>query len=52
VTVALSSFGYWRALRVRIAWRPAMMMTRFTTSASTGRRRKMSVKEDFTAVEG
>src|SRR2546421_11938613 len=43
VTVALSSFGYWRTLSVRIACRPAMMMTRFTTIARTGRLTKMSV---------
>src|SRR5687768_1803912 len=41
--VALSSFGYWRALSVRIACRPAMMMIRFTTIARTGRLTKMSV---------
>src|SRR2546421_11956980 len=43
VTVALSSRGYCRTLSVRIACRPAMMMTRFTTIARTGRRMKMSV---------
>ena len=43
MTVALSSFGYWRTLSVRIAWMPAMMMMRLTTIASTGRRMKMSV---------
>src|SRR5215469_5370154 len=41
--VALSSFGYWRTFSVRIAWMPAMMMTRLTTIARTGRRTKMSV---------
>src|SRR4029079_4303420 len=35
--------GYWRTLRVRTACRPAMMMSRLTTIASTGRRRKTSV---------
>ena len=48
VTVALSSFGYWRTLSVRTACSPAMMMTRLTTMASTGRRMKMSVS--FTAA--
>src|SRR5579859_2755928 len=43
VTVALSRRGYWRTLSVRIAWMPAMMMTRLTTSARTGRRTKTSV---------
>src|SRR4051812_45092589 len=43
VTVALSSFGYWRTLSVRIAWSPAMMTTRFTTIAGTGGLTKMSV---------
>src|SRR5574342_759294 len=40
---AFSLRGYWRTLRVRIAWRPAMTMTRFTTTAMTGRRTKSSV---------
>jgi hypothetical protein len=48
VTVALSSFGYWRTFSVRIAWSPAMMITRLTTIASTGRRMKRSV--NFMAV--
>src|SRR4029079_9463553 len=43
VTVALSSFGYWRTFRVRIACRPATTMRTLTTIASTGRRRKSSV---------
>ena len=43
VTVALSSFGYCRTLSERIAWSPAMMITRLTTIARTGRRMKMSV---------
>src|SRR5579863_6806450 len=43
VTVALSSFGYCLTLSVRIAWRPAITMTRFTTRARTGRRTKRSV---------
>src|SRR5687768_11184790 len=41
--LALSSFGYWRTFSVRIACSPAMMITRLTTMASTGRRTKMSV---------
>ena len=43
MTVALSSFGYWRTLSERIACSPAMMITRLTTIARTGRRMKMSV---------
>src|SRR5687767_2759545 len=43
VTVALSSRGYWRTLSERIACNPAMMITRLTTTARTGRRRKISV---------
>src|SRR5215472_9726235 len=41
--VALSSLGYWRTLRVRMAWSPAMMITRLTTMARTGRLMKRSV---------
>src|ERR1051325_3018932 len=48
---ALSLRGYCRTVSVRIAWIPAMRITRFTTSASTGRRMKMSVK-DFTSTIG
>src|SRR3954469_20852316 len=43
VTVALSSFGYWRTFRLRIACKPATMISTLTTIASTGRRRKRSV---------
>src|SRR6266545_2360752 len=43
VTVALSSFGYWRTFKPRTACRPATMMSTLTTIASTGRRRKTSV---------
>ena len=43
VTEAFSLRGYWRTLSVRMAWKPAMMITRLTTIASTGRRMKMSV---------
>src|SRR6185436_51724 len=43
VTVALSSFGYWRTFRPRVACRPATMISTLTTIASTGRRRKRSV---------
>src|SRR3954452_19752603 len=50
VTVALSSFGYWRTLSVRIACRPAMMMTRLTTIARTGLRTKMSVNFTGTSM--
>src|SRR5260221_5071957 len=48
VTVALSSFGYWRTLSDRIAWKPAMRITRLTTIARAGRLMKMSV--NFTRV--
>src|SRR6266496_3680325 len=44
VISAFSLRGYWRALSVRIAWTPAMTMTRLTTIAMTGRRMKRSVK--------
>src|SRR5512142_333070 len=43
VISAFSLRGYCRALRVRIAWTPAMTMTRLTTTAMTGRRMKRSV---------
>src|ERR1044071_3839988 len=52
VTVALSSFGYWRTFRVRTACRPATMMRTLTTIASTGRRRKTSVSFTASAVFG
>src|SRR5580698_5863348 len=51
-TVALSSFGYCRTLRVRIACSPAMMMMRLTTIASTGRRMKMSVNDFMNSPVG
>src|SRR5574338_1495044 len=40
---AFSLRGYWRTLMERIAWTPAMMITRFTTMARTGRRMNRSV---------
>src|SRR6266542_2189722 len=43
MTCAFSLRGYWRALIERIAWSPAMTMTRLTTIAMTGRRMKRSV---------
>src|SRR5450432_2341035 len=43
VTDALSSLGYCLTLSDRIAWKPAMTITRLTTIARTGRRTKMSV---------
>src|SRR3954466_14171512 len=43
VTVALSSFGYWRTFKVRTACSPATMISTLTTIASTGRRKKTSV---------
>src|SRR6266545_1779361 len=43
VMAAFSLRGYWRTLIDRIAWRPAITITRFTTIASTGRRMKRSV---------
>src|SRR5258706_15066867 len=42
---ALSLRGYWRTLSVRMAWNPAIRITRLTTSASTGRRMKRSVND-------
>src|ERR1019366_1342222 len=44
-TAALSLRGYCLTTRVRIAWDPAIKITRFTTSASTGRRMKRSVND-------
>src|SRR4029079_12565478 len=52
VTVALSSFGYWRTFSVRIACRPATTIRTLTTIASTGRRRKRSVNFMTSAVLG
>ena len=43
VTDAFSLCGYWRTLRVRIACRPATMMSRLMTMARTGRRMNRSV---------
>src|SRR5512133_565241 len=43
VISAFSLRGYCRALRVRMAWSPAITITRFTTIAMTGRRMKRSV---------
>ena len=48
VTEALSLRGYCRTLTERMAWMPAMMITRLTTRASTGRRMNRSVN-DFMA---
>src|SRR5436190_3296967 len=50
VTVALSSLGYWRTFRLRIACSPATMISTLTTIASTGRRRKRSVSFMASAV--
>src|SRR5437763_17219450 len=41
----MSLRGYWRTLIVRIACKPAMRITKLTTSASTGRLMKRSVKD-------
>src|SRR5262249_41153274 len=43
VTVAFSLLGYCRMVRERIAWRPAIRITRLTTIAMTGRRMNRSV---------
>src|SRR6266511_4812075 len=43
VIAAFSLRGYWRTLIERIAWSPAITITRFTTIARTGRRMKRSV---------
>src|SRR5574341_1246712 len=46
-TTAMSLLGNCRTLSDRIDWMPAMRMTRFTTTARTGRRTKRSVKDFF-----
>ena len=51
VIVAFSLRGYWRTVRFRMAWTPAMTITRFTTSARMGRRMKRSVN-DFMTIPG
>src|SRR5262245_53028763 len=43
--------GYWRTLRERTACKPATTISTLTTIASTGRRRKTSVKR-MSAVLG
>src|ERR1700751_3679232 len=45
VIVVFDSLGYWRICRPVIALRPISRISRLTTSASTGRRMKMSVKD-------
>ena len=45
VIVVFDSFGYWRICRPVIAFSPISRISRLTTSASTGRRMKMSVKD-------
>src|SRR6266850_5669735 len=45
VIVVLDSLGYWRICSPVIAFRPISRISRLTTSASTGRRMKMSVKD-------
>src|SRR5215216_6722400 len=47
----MSLRGYWRTLIVRIACKPAIRITKLTTSASTGRLMKRSVK-DFMRLLG
>src|SRR5438046_3277539 len=42
---AISLRGYWRTLIVFIACKPAMRITKLTTSASTGRLMKRSVND-------
>src|SRR5574341_738385 len=39
----MSLRGYWRTLSERMDWSPAMRITRFTTTARTGRLTKTSV---------
>ena len=41
---AFSLRGYWRTLSERMAWSPAMTMSRLTTVAMTGRLTNRSVK--------
>src|SRR5260370_5063786 len=43
VIAAFSLLGYWRTLSERMAWIPAIRITRLTTIAITGRRMKRSV---------
>ena len=57
VTTEFSLRGYCRTVKpllplsaARMAWVPAMMMTRLTTMARTGRRMKMSVNDEFMGV--
>ena len=45
VIVVFDNFGYCRIGRPIIAVRPISRISRLTTSASTGRRMKMSVKD-------
>src|SRR3982074_3110646 len=45
VITVLSSLGYWRSGSVVSARSPTSRMSRLTTSESTGRRMKMSVKD-------
>src|ERR1017187_3451065 len=52
VTAALSLRGYCRTTRLRIAWNPAIRITRFTTRASTGRRMNRSVNDFMAATLG
>src|ERR1700730_14747788 len=48
----MSLRGYWRTLIVFIACKPAMRITKLTTSASTGRRIKRSVKDFMSILSG
>src|SRR6516162_5464169 len=52
VIVVLDSLGYWRICKPVIALRPISRISRLTTSASTGRRMKMSVKDMSQAPHG
>src|ERR1043166_6889544 len=47
----MSLRGYWRTLIVRIACKPAIRITKLTTSASTGRLMKRSVKDFMSLFE-
>src|SRR5450759_4022367 len=52
LTAALSLRGYCRTTKVRIAWNPAIRITRFTTRARTGRLMNRSVKDFMAATRG
>src|ERR1700736_4758643 len=52
VIAAISLRGYWRTLIVFIACKPAMRITKLTTSARTGRLMKRSVNDFMSILAG